>query len=80
MCGFENLIFPCVGKGIEQGIPSLVELSGMQPHHPDSNRSTAQISLVLHVRAAETFATMEPNNQAKVSREEDKFEDSKFKY
>lgn len=71
MGGFENLITPCVGKSIEQGILFLVELSGMQP---DSNSSTAQISLLLHVRAAETFATMEPNNQAKVSGEEDKFE------
>lgn len=64
MGGFENLIAPCVGKSIEQGILFLVELSGMQP---DSNSSTAQISLLLHVRAAEIFATMEPNNQAKVS-------------
>lgn len=59
MGGFENLIVLCVGKGTEQGILFLVELSGMQPHHPDSNNSSAQISLLLHVRAAETFATME---------------------
>lgn len=62
MGGFENLIAPCLGKGIKQDILFLVELSGMQPHHPDSNSSTAQISLVLHVRAVETFVTMEPNN------------------
>lgn len=36
MGGFENLIVLCVGKGTEQGILFLVELSGMQPHHPDS--------------------------------------------
>lgn len=62
MGGIENLIVPCVGKRIEQGILFLVELSGMQPQHPDSNSSIAQISLLLHVRAAEIFATLEPNN------------------
>lgn len=68
-----------MGKGIEQGILFLVELSGMQPLHPDSNNSTAQVSLLLHARDAETFATMEPNNQPKVSGEEDKFDASKYK-
>lgn len=75
---FENLSVPCVGKGTEQGILFLMELSGRQHHHPDSNSSTAQSSLLLHVRDAETLATMEPNNQAKVSGE-DKFEASKYK-
>lgn len=30
MGGFENIIVPCVGKGIEWGILFLMELSGMQ--------------------------------------------------
>lgn len=79
MGGFENLSLPCVGKGIEPGILFLVELAGIQPYHPDCASSTAQSSLLSHVRDTATLATMESNNQVKVSGEEDKFEVSKCK-
>ena len=74
MSGFENLSLPCVGKGIEPSIPFLVELAGIHPYRPDYVRSTAQSSLLFHVRGAVTFATMDPNNEVKVLGEEDKFE------
>lgn len=79
MGGFVNLSLPCVGKGTEPSILFLVELAGIQPHHPDCASSTAQSSLPFHVRDAATFATMEPNDQVEVSGEEEKFEVFKCK-
>lgn len=77
MGGFEDIILPCVGKGIEPSILFLVELAGIQSHHPDFNSSTEQSSLLFRVRDAAMFATMEPDDQAKVLEEEGKFEVSK---
>lgn len=79
MGGFEDISLPCVGKGVEPSILFLVELAGIQSHHPDFNSSTAQSSLLFRVRDAAMFATMEPDDQVKVLEEEGKFEVSKCK-
>lgn len=79
MRGFENLHLPYVGTGTELSLLFLMELADTQPHHPDCACSTAQRSLLFHVRDAVTFAAMEPNDQVNVPEEDNKLEISKCK-
>lgn len=77
MHGFENIHLAYVGTGTELSLLFLMELTDIQPHHPDCTCSTAQRSLLFHVRDAVMSATMEADDKVNVPEKDNKFEVSK---